>query len=621
MPINLEIKDLLGKLPKTLMEDVTHDYVFEPLEYKQDNVSLLHYAERVMQLESVACKDWIVNKVDRSVSGLVVAQQTAGELQLPLNDYGMMALSFAPSDKGYAGVATSVGHAPVAALIDPAAGSRLALAEELTNLVFVELDDGLQGVSLSANWMWPCRHKGEDARLYRAVQAAGDFAIALGINIPTGKDSLSMTQKYPDGTAVKAPGTVIISTVASVPDVRSKVPPVLDAKRGGALIYIDFSGASGHPRRLGGSALAQCLGKVGTRCPDVHDPQVFQRGFATVQEMVKKGLVLAGHDVSAGGLLTCLLEMCFANVQGGIQLRPHVLDQIAPSDPVGALFSEYPGVVVQVAAEHVHEALGMLLAGNVVSYLLGTISTGRYLTVDDTLSFDIDRLRNLWYRPSYLMDRRQTHPQKALERYNHYAKLPLTFRFPASFTGRIAPDAPDLNKALRSGAAQPPIAAVIREKGSQSEREMAWMLHMAGFRVRDVHMTDLISGAETLEDVRLIAFVGGSAHADVFGSAKGWAGTFLYNPKAKETLERFYAREDTLSIGVCNGCQLMMQLGLVTAMDTQQSPRMLPNDSGKFECGFVNVDVEDSPSVFLRGLKGSRLGSWIAHGEGKFSFP
>ena len=262
--------------------------------------------------------------------------------------------------------------------------------------------------------------------------------------------------------------------------------------------------------------------------------------------------------------------------------------------------------MVQVAAEHVHEALGMLLAGNVVSYLLGTISTGRYLTVDDTLSFDIDRLRNLWYRPSYLMDRRQTHPQKALERYNHYAKLPLTFRFPASFTGRIAPDAPDLNKALRSGAAQPPIAAVIREKGSQSEREMAWMLHMAGFRVRDVHMTDLISGAETLEDVRLIAFVGGSAHADVFGSAKGWAGTFLYNPKAKETLERFYAREDTLSIGVCNGCQLMMQLGLVTAMDTQQSPRMLPNDSGKFECGFVNVDVEDSPSVFR--LEGQLIG-------------
>ncbi|MDY0173784.1 MAG: phosphoribosylformylglycinamidine synthase [Bacteroidales bacterium] len=621
VPIDLELKDLLGSLPETVMEDVTHDYAFQPLDYQQDNVSLLQYAERVMQLESVACKDWIVNKVDRSVSGLVAGQQTVGELQLPLNDYGLMALSLAPSPTGHAGVATSVGHAPVSALIDPAAGSRLAIAEALTNLVFVELEDGLQGVSLSANWMWPCKHKGEDARLYRAVQSASDFASALGINIPTGKDSLSMTQKYPDGSAVKAPGTVIISTVAPVPDVRSKVQPVLDTKQDSVLIYIDFSGALGKERQLGGSALAQCLGKVGTHCPDVHDPQMFQRGFATVQEMIKKGMVLAGHDVSAGGLLTCLLEMCFANVQGGIQLRKHVLDQIAPADPVGALFSEYPGVVVQVPVEHAHEALGMLLANNVVSYLLGTPSAGRYLTVDDTLSFDIDRLRNLWYNPSYLMDKRQSHPEKALERYNHYGTLPLTYQFPKLFTGQIEPEQTVRQETPSGASAQQPIAAVIREKGSQSEREMAWMLHLAGFKVRDVHMEDLISGTETLDTVKLIVFAGGSAHADVFGSAKGWAGAFLYNRKAKDALERFYAREDTLSLGVCNGCQLMMHLGLVTSCNVESSPKMMPNDSGKFECSFVNVEVEESPSIFLKGLEGSRLGSWIAHGEGKFHFP
>ncbi|MGI6293552.1 MAG: phosphoribosylformylglycinamidine synthase [Bacteroidales bacterium] len=614
IPFDLELKDLFGSLPVTVMEDVTHDPVFEPLHCPMDNASLVGLAERVLQLESVACKDWITNKADRCVTGWVAGQQTVGELQLPLNDYGLMALSYAPSSKGFAGVATSLGHAPVPALIDPAAGSRLAIAEALTNLVFVVLEDGLESVSLSANWMWPCKNKGEDARLYRAVQAAGDFSCDLGINIPTGKDSLSMTQKYPDGSIVKAPGTVIISTVAPVADVRCKVQPVLDTKTASELIYIDFSGTAGKPRHLGGSALAQCLGKVGTHCPDV-EPAAFKRAFAAVQELIAGEMVLAGHDVSAGGLLTCLLEMCFSNVKGGIRLRENVLEQMAVEGRGAALFSEYPAVVLQVRRERVQEALGLLLSNNVMCYLLGTPVEERLITVDETLSFGIDRLRDLWFKPSYLMDIRQSGPEKALERYKNYGKTPLSFRFPEAFSGTWQVPQPYLAEG------QQPVAAVIREKGSQSEREMAWMLHMAGFRVKDVHTSDLVSGRETLKDVRLIVFAGGSAHADVLGSAKGWAGTLLYNPKAREALEQFYKREDTLSLGVCNGCQLMMQLGLVTSLNPSTSPHMIPNDSGKFECSFVGVAVEKSPSVFLRGLQESRLGAWIAHGEGKFSFP
>lgn len=613
--IDLALKDMFGSVPRTLMEDVTDDPVFESFSCEQDNAALKDYAEKVMQLESVACKDWLTNKVDRSVTGWVAGQQCVGELQLPLNDYGLTAIGYVPSSKGFSGIVASLGHAPVPGLIDPAAGSRLAISEALTNLVFVRLENGLRDVSLSANWMWPCRNRGEDARLYRAVKAASDFACQLGINIPTGKDSLSMTQKYPDGTKVLSPGTVIITAVAPVPDVRKKVCPVIDLKDpGSVLLLIDLSGREVNQYHLGGSALAQCLGKIGAGCPDVEDPQVFKRGFEAVQSLIAQGTVLSGHDISAGGLLTCLLEMCFANVRGGICLRENVLSDIAGTDRAAALFAEYPGVVLQIRSDKIPQALGLLLQENVKTWILGSPCPERKIFVDQTLSFDIDKLRELWFRPSYLMDIRQSGPEKARERFERFGKTPLQFQFPGWFNGRM-----EVRDKIPKGPF--PQAAIIREKGSQCDREMAWMLYLAGFEVRDVHTTDLISGRETLDDVRLIVFVGGFSNADTLGSAKGWAGAFLYNSKAKEALDRFYARKDTLSLGVCNGCQLMAELGLITPSAPERSPKMLPNESGKFESGFVNVTVEESPSVFLRALQGSRLGIWIAHGEGRFHFP
>lgn len=614
-PMDLALEDMFGSVPVTLMEDRTVKTAFYKVEYKTDEESLQNYAATVMQLESVACKDWLTNKVDRSVSGLIANQQCAGELQLPLNDFGMTALSYLPGKEGFRGMATSIGHAPAAGLIDAAAGSRLSIAEALTNIVFASLNGGLGSVSLSANWMWPCRNEGEDARLYAAVKAASDFACAMGINIPTGKDSLSMTQKYPGGETVLSPGTVIISTVAPVNDVRIAVRPVLDTNRPSVLIYVDFSGSGFGKRPLGGSALAQCLEQLGDTCPDVADPGYFARAFAAVQQLIAREHVLAGHDVSAGGLLVCLAEMCFANVSGGVRLNEKAMKTLADGDITAALFSESPAVVLQVPAVQADDILERFHGSRVDALLLGEPCGERQLAINKTVRFDLDALRSFWYKPSYLMDIRQSGAEKALERYTHYDRIPLQYRFPAWFNGTM-----ELREqALARGPL--PRAAIIREKGSQCDREMAWMLYLAGFEVCDVHTTDLISGRETLDDVQFIVFVGGFSNADTLGSAKGWAGAFLYNPKAKEAIDRFYARKDTLSLGVCNGCQLMCELGLVTPDDPGMSPVMDHNESHKFECGFVTMDIEESPSVLLRALNGSGLGVWVAHGEGKFVFP
>jgi phosphoribosylformylglycinamidine synthase len=568
-------------------------------------LSFKEFLPEVLKLEAVGCKDWLTNKVDRSVTGRVAMQQCAGELQLPLNNLGIVALDY----QGKRGVATSIGHAPVAALTSAEAGSRLAIAEALTNLVWAPVEGGLAGVSLSANWMWPCKNEGEDARLYSAVKAASDFAQALGVNIPTGKDSLSMTQKYPDGKKVYAPGTVIISTVGEVSDIRKAVTPVLKPSQGSTLLYINMSGAA---LALGGSSLSQVLGEQRWAVPDVANPAYFAGAFAAVQELLESRLVLAGHDVSSGGLITTLLEMTFANAEGGLEV------DLTPLGPLAAtLFAENPALVLQVEdAARVREVLHR---HGVEAVAIGCPAPQRTLHLfhsGQQYKLDIDELRDVWYRPSYLLDRRQSGEQLAQARFENYKQQPLRYRYPRRFTGKYSGYGVDPHRRTASGVC----AAVIREKGSQCERETAWALHLAGFDVKDVHMTDLISGRETLEDVSMVVFVGGFSNSDVLGSAKGWAGAFLYNPKAKRALDNFYARPDTLSLGICNGCQLMMELGL-TAPDGEQKPRMLHNDSRKFESAFVGVKVAHNTSVMLGSLSGVQLGVWVAHGEGKFDLP
>ena len=603
-PIDLQLEDMFGKAPRTVMEDTSEEERYAEVAYDEKQIG--KYIENVLQLEGVACKDWLTNKVDRSVTGRIAVQQCDGSVQLPLNDCGVIALDY----RGERGVATALGHAPAAAMADPAKGSVLAIAESLTNIVLAPLEGGLNGVSLSANWMWPCKNPGEDARLYEAVQAASDFSLALGINIPTGKDSLSMTQKYGNGDQVYAPGTVIITSAGEVTDVKKVAKATLRDGRSD-LVYVDFS-MDGF--KLGGSSFAQIVNRIGMDVPGVQSPEYFARAFNAVQALVEAKKVMAGHDVSAGGLLVAMLEMTFGNNHAGLKAN---LDRLGETDLVKVFFSEKPALLLQV--ENGTEICRELAEQGVSAQVIAQVNDRREFTVslgDKSMTLDIDRLRDTWFRSSYLLDRKQSGTACAEKRRDNYKTQELHYKFPAGFTGKLSAYGIDPARKTRTGIR----AAIIREKGSNGDREMAWSMHLAGMDVKDVHMTDLIAGREMLEDVNLIVFVGGFSNSDVLNSAKGWAGAFLYNPKAKEALDRFFAREDTLSLGVCNGCQLMVELGLLTP-DHDVKPRMDHNDSHKFESAFVGLNILPSPSVMLGSLQGASLGVWVAHGEGKFILP
>ena len=608
-PFDLDVAQMFGHSPKTIMTDETVTRHYEDVTYSADQID--SYINKVLQLEAVACKDWLTNKVDRSVTGKIARQQCQGEIQLPLSDCGVVALDY----RGKRGIATALGHAPQAGLASPEAGSVLSVAESLTNIVWAPLEDGLEGVSLSANWMWPCRaQKGEDARLYAAVEALSDFCCSLHINVPTGKDSLSLTQKYPNGEKIISPGTVIVSAGGEVEDVKKVVSPVLVNDKNSSLYYIDFSFDD---QRLGGSAFAQSLGKVGSDVPTVKNPEYFADCFEAIQTLINKGWVMAGHDISAGGLITTLLEMTFANRQGGIHVN---LYDMSGEDVVKNLFAENPGVVIQVSDLHKH-ALREYLESEGIGYAKIGYPTPKERKIvvkknEWQHEFDIDALREAWYQTSYELDKRQSMNGMADQRHRNYKAQPLQLRFNDAFTGKLSQYQLNADRRTPSGIR----AAIIREKGTNGEREMAYALYLAGFDVKDVMMTDLISGRETLEDINLIVFCGGFSNSDVLGSAKGWAGAFLYNPKAKEALDRFYARKDTLSLGICNGCQLMVELNLINP-EHQQRTRMLHNDSHKFESAFLGLTIPENNSVMLGSLSGSKLGIWVAHGEGKFSLP
>ena len=620
-PFDLDVAQMFGHSPKTIMKDNTVERHYADVTYNKDinsQLSILNsQLPKVLQLEAVACKDWLTNKVDRSVTGKIARQQCQGEIQLQLSDCGVVALDY----RGERGIATALGHAPQAGLADPAAGSVLSVAEALTNIVWAPLAEGMDSLSLSANWMWPCRsQEGEDARLYEGVKALSDFCCDLHINVPTGKDSLSLSQQYPNGEKIISPGTVIVSAGGEVSDIKKVVSPVLVNDKNASLYHIDFSFDE---QRLGGSAFAQSLGKVGDDVPTVKNPEYFADAFMAIQQLIEKGWIMAGHDISAGGLITTLLEMCFANTKGGMHINLH--DICKDGDIVKTLFAENPGVVIEVSDEHKQDFKDFMEEQGVGFAKIGyPVEDARTIVVkagDIEQTFDIDALRDTWYKTSYLLDRKQSFNGKAAERFANYKNQPLEMVFPKSFTGKLSQYGlnPDRWKdsSLFTLHSSLPKAAIIREKGTNGEREMAYMLYLAGFDVKDVMMTDLITGRETLEEVNLIVFCGGFSNSDVLGSAKGWAGAFLFNPKAKEALDKFYARKDTLSLGICNGCQLMVELGLTGA----KGAKMLHNDSHKFESEFISLSIPQNNSVMFGSLSGSKLGLWVAHGEGKFHLP
>ncbi|MBU3821734.1 phosphoribosylformylglycinamidine synthase [Flavobacteriaceae bacterium XHP0103] len=603
-PMDLAMEDMFGSSPKTIMTDKTVERNYNELSYAQENFHT--YLEQILQLEAVACKDWLTNKVDRCVGGKVAKQQCAGPLQLPLNNVGVMALDY----KGKEGIATSIGHSPISGLINPVAGSRNSISEALTNIIWAPLKDGLKSVSLSANWMWPCKNEGEDARLYKAVEAVSEFAIDLGINVPTGKDSLSMKQKYPNEEVI-APGTVIISAAGSCNNITKVIEPVLK-RNAGNIYYINLS--QDH-FKLGGSSFAQVLNKIGNETPTVKNAAYVKTVFNTIQQLIKNDQIVAGHDVASGGLITTLLEMCFADTDLGAELN---LSALAEKDSLKLLFSENAGIVIQSKDASIETTLS---EANIEFFNIGSVTENGVLNITngtDIFNLNISELRDTWYKTSFLLDQKQTANGLAKDRFDNYKNQPLQYVFPKHFTGKLedvtSSDSPQANRIEK------PKAAILREKGSNSEREMANAMYLAGFDVKDVHMTDLISGRETLEDIQFLGAVGGFSNSDVLGSAKGWAGAIKYNEKANKAIQDFFKREDTLSVGICNGCQLFMELEEINP-DHEVHGKMTYNESHKHESAFTSVKIQENNSIMLSTLAGSTLGVWISHGEGKFSLP
>jgi len=588
--IDLELADFFGNSPKTILKDTISKFSYS--EPKLESNKIYDYLEDVLSLESVACKDWLTNKVDRCVTGRVALQQCTGPFQVPLNNCGVMSLDY----KGKNGVATSIGHSPIISLIDSTIGSRSSIAEALTNIVFVPLKDALKSVSLSANWMWPANNDSENHRLYQAVEACADFSINLGINIPTGKDSMSMKQKYKD-KEVLSPGTVIISAVGHTEDIDKIIQPFI-YNDSGYIYKIDFSSDS---LKLGGSALYQSQNKIGATAPDIKDSKYFKKAFDTIQKCIKSNTIFSGHDISSGGLIVTLIEMCLASDNYGFEIN------LINQDILKNLFSENHGIII-----HANEEIEQILSSKGINFeKLGKVKRSNTIEINygnKKYDFKIDYYRKKWFEKSYMLDSIQSSEIKALERFNSLTKNKLEFNFPNWFDGNFNPN---IKNRIKAG--------VIREKGSNSEREMAYIMDKAGFDVVDIHMTDLMSGKENLDDIKFLVAVGGFSNSDVLGSAKGWAGSFIYNENARNSLKKFFSRTDTLSLGVCNGCQLFMELGLIYP-ELKTHPKMHHNDSKKFECQFTAVTIQKNNSIMFDNFENTTLGIWAAHGEGKFVF-
>ncbi|KAM9435319.1 phosphoribosylformylglycinamidine synthase [Clarias gariepinus] len=605
-PVDLELDWVLGKMPQKEFRLDRVPLSLQPLSLPA-GLSVLSALERVLRLPAVASKRYLTNKVDRSVTGLVAQQQCVGPLHTPLADVAVVALS----PFSLQGAATAIGEQPIKGLVSPAVGARMAVGEALTNLVFARVT-ALKDVKCSGNWMWAAKLPGEGACLWEACQAMCQVMGQLGIAVDGGKDSLSMAARVGEET-VKAPGSLVISVYAVCPDITATVTPDLDDPEGkGVLLYVPVSAGK---YRLGGSALAQCYDQLGDCSPDLDNPDLLSACFNTTQALIKDGLLSAGHDVSDGGLISSLLEMAFAGNRG--------IEVDLPFDEVGvmeALFSEELGLVLEVCESNVESVCQLYTHAGLGCYKIGTTcgfgpdSMVRVsLRGQEVLHERLPLLRQIWESTSFQLENLQANPLCILQEQQG-----LSVRTQPYLKLTFDPAKTQIAKELAVGK---PRVAVIREEGSNGDREMSVSLYMAGFEVWDVTMQDLCSGSTTLDPFRAVVFVGGFSYADVLGSAKGWAATVTFNSNAREEFERFRHRSDTLSLGVCNGCQLLALLGWVGgAQDGGSQVALTHNKSGRFESRFVSVSILPSPSIMLKGMEGSALGVWVAHGEGLMQF-
>jgi phosphoribosylformylglycinamidine synthase len=614
-PENLELAKVLGDMPQKVFKLDRKKTTLKTLELPK-NLTVRKALDRVLRLLSVGSKRFLANKVDRSVTGLIARQQCAGPLQLTVSDVAVIA----QSHFGLTGAAIAIGEQPIKELLDPAAMARMSVGEALTNIVWAEVS-GLGDIRCSANWMWAPKLPGEGSRLYDAAIAMRDVMIEFGMAVDGGKDSLSMAAKVtnPDGSSetVKSPGTLVISAYVTCPDITKTVTTDLKAPGKSKILFIDLGNGQ---NRLGGSALAQVFGQVGDTAPDLDDPALLTRTFNAVQNLVANELILAGHDRSDGGLATTLLEMAFAGNCGiDIDLgTPKQYDAIAP------LFSEELGLAIEYLPTKEPAIFSVLDNAAVPYQVIGKTTSDKRIVfslrtpqsaIRTVLDEDMRVLRDIWEETSHQLDLLQRNPESVRqERKNIYDRKGPSFAIP--FTPK------QTSEEYFCRTAKPNVA-IIREEGSNGDREMASAFFLAGFEPWDVTVTDLLAGRITLDQFRGIVFVGGFSYADVLDSAKGWAASIRFNKKVWDQFEKFYLRPDTFSLGVCNGCQLMALLGWVPwrGITDELQPRFIHNKSGRFESRFSTVKVLKSPSIMLKDMENSVLGIWVAHGEGLAYFP
>lgn len=609
MPVNLDLADVLGNMPQKTFIDVSVEPALKPLNMP-GGLTFNQALEKVLRLLSVGSKRFLTSKVDRSVTGLIAQQQCVGPLQLTLADVAVVA----QSHFGLTGAAISIGEQPLVGLIDPAAQGRMTVVEMLMNMVWARISN-LSDIKCSANWMWAPKLPGEGAKLYDTAKAMSNFMSDIGIGIDGGKDSLSMATKVPlpDGSTelVKSPGQLVLSGYCTMPDITKKVTP--DFKRSGSrLIQIDLSGGK---RRLGGSALSQVCGQIGDECPDMKDSKLLVSAFKTIQEMIDNKMILSGHDISDGGLIIALLEMAFAGNRG--------LSVYIPDNNIFNLFAQEAGCVIECELFDTVKICRFLDERQIPYRVLGMTLESELIQVSGVGGFifedNLCTLRSIWEQTSRQLDLQSQYskvdPECVKAEYKNVFRR-LGPKYQLSFDPIPTP-----YSWLASN--QKPKVAIIREEGSNGDREMTSAFYLAGFDCIDVSMAHLLQGLVTLDMFRGIVFVGGFSYADVLDSAKGWAGVILFNEKIKKQFDDFYARPDTFSLGICNGCQLMALLGWVPwrGLPDMRQPRFIHNRSERFESRWATVKIFKSPAIMLRDMEESVMGVWVAHGEGQVYFP
>jgi phosphoribosylformylglycinamidine synthase len=603
MPVNLNLEKVLGNMPQKTFKDERIEPLLKLLELP-DSLPVEEALSRVLRNLSVGSKRFLTNKVDRSVTGLIARQQCCGPLQLTVGDVAVIA----QSHFGLTGAATSIGEQPIKMLVNPKAGARMAVGEALTNIVWAKISR-LEDIKCSANWMWAPKLPGEGAALYDAACAMKDLMIQLDIAVDGGKDSLSMATRVGE-EIVKSPRELVISAYATMPDITKVVTPDIKTPGNSQLILIEITKGQA---RLGGSALTQVYGQIGNNSPDVDDPDMLKRAFHAIQKLMSENLILAGHDISDGGLITTFLEMAFS---GNCGLR---IQMEGPWSPIERLFSEELGVVIECHMTDVRRVLEILDSFHLRSTLIGETTGEKRILVtynlQKVLEADMCVLRKWWEETSYQIERLQMNSQCAdEERKNIFDRKGPTY---------IIPFQPQPTPVHLLEARDKPEVAILREEGSNGDREMTSAFYQAGFRPWDITMTDLIHGRVTLERFRGLVAVGGFSYADVPESAKGWAAAIRFNERLRKMFDDFYNRPDTFTLGVCNGCQLFALLGWVpwSGIPDHKQPRFVQNFSGRFESRWVTVKILESPAIMLKGMADSILGIWVAHGEGRLYFP